>query len=100
MAVVAPGSEWVVFEVNPGDTVFGSQGVFHSIENAGHDTLKFLLVFNADTETDIGIGIGASLGAVPNAALAPSLEVPESALTGFPKIHQQDPIIAKRTGHT
>jgi len=94
MSVVAPGGVWDTFDVEPGDVVFVPQGYFHYIENVGDGPLTFLLVFNADVETDIGLA--ASVGGVPHEVLAPSLAVPEAAVKVFPEIHHQAPILSRR----
>ena len=93
MAVVAPGGVWNTFEVEQGEIVFIPQGFFHYIENIGPGSLTFLLVFNVDVVTSIGLG--ESIGGIPHSVLAPSLQVPEAEVKNFPEIHQQPSIISK-----
>jgi len=69
------------FVVTSGEMFFVPSGTMHSIENTGKDAAEFVLAFSHEKPEDFGMR--ASFGAMPNAVLGNTYDLPAAAFDGF-----------------
>ncbi|MER5175441.1 MAG: cupin domain-containing protein [Candidatus Nitrosocosmicus sp.] len=71
------------FTIDPGEVVFIPQGFMHDIENISNDEAKFVLAFNNERPTTIGIS--GSVGSMPNRVMNKTFGIkpPNTFFNGF-----------------
>jgi oxalate decarboxylase len=69
------------FVVSAGEMFFVPSGAMHSIENIGNGPAEFVLAFSHERVEDFGIK--AAFGAMSNAVLGNSYDLPSAAFDGF-----------------
>jgi oxalate decarboxylase len=69
------------FVIQAGEMFFIPSGAMHSIENTGTDSAEFVLAFSHERPEDFGLK--AAFGAMTNAVLGNTYDLPASSLSGF-----------------
>jgi oxalate decarboxylase len=84
------------FVVEQGDLFFAPSGTMHAIQNAGDTTAEFVLAFTHEQPEDFGIK--AAFGAMTDAVLGNTYDLPAAALDGFDRGKDENwiyPVTAK-----
>ena len=74
VSVLDSGSEFSSFIVGPGEMFHVDSGSLHHIENIGEDPAEFVLAFRHERPEDFGLG--AAFGAMTNAVLGNTYDLP------------------------
>lgn len=80
------------FTVTAGDMFFVPSGAMHSIENIGRHAAEFVLAFSHDRPEDFGLR--ASFGAMSNAVLGNTYDLPAAAFDGFDRAGPANEILS------
>lgn len=98
VTILAPTDHRDSFEIQAGDAFFIPRGHLHYFESLGPGELHILLVFNAsEAEASDDIGIGESMGAMPDEVLAAVFGVSTETIRALPDVKKRV-VIAKRAG--
>ncbi len=76
VSVLDSGSEFSSFIVGPGEMFHVDSGSLHHIENIGENPAEFVLAFRHERPEDFGLG--AAFGAMTNAVLGNTYDLPAS----------------------
>lgn len=96
VTVLAPKNSVDTFEIKAGDAFFIPPGHLHYFESLGPGKLHIVLIFNTShAEASDDIGIGESMGVMPDEVLAAVFGVPTEAIRAVPDVKKRI-IIGKR----
>ena len=84
------------FTIDPGEVVFVPQGFIHDIENISNEEAKFVLAYNKERPTNIGVS--GSVGSMPNRVMNETfgIKLPNIFFNGFNKNSPNDIVIGSK----
>ncbi|HZV04037.1 MAG TPA: cupin domain-containing protein [Gemmataceae bacterium] len=97
VAILSPKRSADTFEIKAGDVFFVPPGHLHYFENLGPGELHLVLAFNtSEAEGYDDIGIGESMGAIPDEALAAIFGVSPEVIRALPDLKKRVIISSKK----
>src|SRR6185369_3914812 len=88
-------SKFSSFTISAGEMFHIDSGSLHHIENIGEEPAEFVLAFRSERPEDFGLA--ASFGAMTDAVLGNTYDLPASDFTAMRR-HTTDRKLARRTG--
>jgi len=84
------------FTIDPGEIIFVPQGFMHDIENISNQETKFVIAYNNERATTIGIS--GSVGSMPNRVMDRTFGIkpPNTFFNGFNKNSPKDTVIGSK----
>ena len=84
------------FTIDSGEVVFVPQGFIHDIENISNEETKFVLAYNNELPTNIGIS--GSVGSMPNRVMNATFGIkpPNIFFNGFNKNSSNDIVVGSK----
>lgn len=95
VTVFDTADEFSSFTITAGQMFHVDSGGLHHIENIGETAAEFIVVFSHERPEDFSLR--DSFGAMSNAVLGNTFDLPSSAFAGFPR-ETSSPLIVKRVG--